>query len=238
MEWAWAMSVENRVVLVTGATSGIGLATVRALKNSGFQVVLTGRNPDKVKVCAADEGVIGYALNVADEDICASVIQQVEQEVGPIWGLVNNAGIWLEGDFDGYDVADIRSVMETNTLGTMFMTHGVLPAMYDRGQGTILNVVSTGALYCRKSISVYAGSKWAIRGFTGCLEAESGAKGVRVMGYYPGKVSSAMYDTAGVPRDLDIAMTPEDAANMINTMIMDEKNVWGHVSARSLNDYA
>ncbi|MEH6475829.1 MAG: SDR family oxidoreductase [Sneathiella sp.] len=231
------MSKDNRVILVTGATSGIGLASVRALKSSGFQVVLTGRNPDKVQACAAAEGVVGYTLNVADDENCASVIAQVEREVGPIWGLVNNAGIWLEGDFDGYDTADIRSVMETNTLGTMFMSHGVLPGMYSRGQGTILNVVSTGALYCRKSISVYSGSKWAIRGFTGCLEAECGAKGVRVMGYYPGKVSSAMYDTAGVPRDLEIAMTPDDAANMINTMITDEKNVWGQVSARSLNDY-
>jgi len=231
------MGVENRVVVVTGATSGIGLATVGALKDAGYQTVLTGRNPDKVKVYAAELGVRGYTLNVAEEESCTSVISTVEKEVGPIWGLVNNAGIWLEGDFEDYSMSQIKAVMDTNTLGTMFMTHAALPAMLERGSGTILNVVSTGALYCRKNISVYAGSKWAIRGFTGCLEAECGPKGVRVMGYYPGKVSSSMYDTAGVPRDLDVAMTPEDAANMIKTMIADEKNVWGHVSARSINDY-
>jgi len=231
------MGVENRVVVVTGATSGIGLATVGALKDAGYQTVLTGRNPDKVKSCAAELGVRGYTLNVAEEESCTSVISTVEKEVGPIWGLVNNAGIWLEGDFEDYSMSQIKAVMDTNTLGTMFMTHAALPAMLERGSGTILNVVSTGALYCRKNISVYAGSKWAIRGFTGCLEAECGPKGVRVMGYYPGKVSSSMYDTAGVPRDLDVAMTPEDAANMIKTMIADEKNVWGHVSARSINDY-
>ncbi|OUR76977.1 hypothetical protein A9Q83_12170 [Alphaproteobacteria bacterium 46_93_T64] len=231
------MGVENRVVVVTGATSGIGLAAVRALKDAGYQTVLTGRNPDKVKVYAAELGVLGYTLNVAEEESCTSVISTVEKEIGPIWGLVNNAGIWLEGDFEDYSMSQIKAVMDTNTLGTMFMTHAALPTMLERGSGTILNVVSTGALYCRKNISVYAGSKWAIRGFTGCLEAECGPKGVRVMGYYPGKVSSSMYDTAGVPRDLDVAMTPDDAANMIKTMIADEKNVWGHVSARSINDY-
>ena len=94
------------------------------------------------------------------------------------------------------------------------MTHATLPGMIERGRGTILNVISTGALYTRKNISVYSASKWALRGFTGCLEAECAPKGVRVMGFYPGKVSSNMYDTAGVPRDLDIAMTPEQAAEI------------------------
>lgn len=231
------MNKDNRVILVTGATSGIGLATVKNLKSSGFQVVLTGRNSEKVAACATDAGVPGYVLDVADENSCDTVVKKVEAEIGPIWGLVNNAGIWLEGDFEDHTTSQIRSVMETNTLGTMFMTHAVLPGMLERKSGTVLNVVSTGALYCRKNISVYAGSKWAIRGFTGCMEAECGPKGVRVMGFYPGKVSSSMYDTAGVPRDLDIAMAPDDAAHMINCMITDEKNVWGQLSARSLSDY-
>ncbi|VAW01023.1 Dehydrogenase [hydrothermal vent metagenome] len=119
----------------------------------------------------------------------------------------------------------------------MLMSHAVLPAMVERGKGTIINVVSTGALYTRKMISVYAASKWAIRGFTGCLEVEYAPKGVRVMGFYPGKVASAMYQTAGIDRDLDVAMTPEQAAKMIVTMLDDDGMVWSQVSGRSIRDY-
>ncbi|KLN59922.1 hypothetical protein WH96_14420 [Kiloniella spongiae] len=230
-------SHENKVVLITGATSGIGLATVEKLKDVGYRPVLTGRNPDKVKSCAEKLNIPGYQLNVANEKDCARVVAAVEQDVGPIWGLINNAGIWLEGAFEDYSAADIRAVMETNTLGTMFMTHAVLPNMINRKSGAIINVVSTGALYCRKSISVYAGSKWAIRGFTGCMEVECAPKGVRVMGFYPGKVDTNMYSTAGIDRDLEVAMTPTDAASMIERMLTDEKILWGHVSGRSINDY-
>ncbi len=232
------MSKKDRIILVTGATSGVGQATVKTLKNKGYQVVLTGRNTDKVAHCSAEVGVPGYTLDVANEGECASVIKQVEAEVGPLWGLVNNAGIWLEGDFENHSSSDIRSVIETNTLGTMFMTHAALPGMIDRKDGAIINVISMGALYCRKLISVYAGSKWAIRGFTGCMEVECAPKGVRVMGFYPGKVETSMYDTAGVGKNLDMAMTPDDSAKMIHRMFDDDTIVWGQVAGRSINDYA
>jgi short-subunit dehydrogenase len=127
--------------------------------------------------------------------------------------------------------------MDTNTMGTIMMDHAVLPAMVARGKGCVVNVVSTGALYTRKSISVYSTSKWAIRGFTGCLEAEYAPQGIRVMGFYPGKIASNMYARAGIDRDLDVAMTPDQAAAMIVTMLDDETMVWSHVSGRSISDY-
>ena len=229
--------MENKTVLVTGATSGIGLALIDRLLEAGYTPILTARNADKVRAMATEKGVAGYALDVADADAITRVCAQVEADHGPLWGLVNNAGIWLEGDFDAYSPDDIKAVMDTNTMGTINMTHTVLPGMLSRGRGSVLNVVSTGALYTRKSISVYAASKWAIRGFTGCLEAECAPKGVRVMGFYPGKIASNMYETAGVERDLRVAMTPEQAADMIVTMLSDESMVWSQVSGRALKDY-
>ena len=229
--------MKNKRVLVTGATSGIGLILIDRLMDAGYTPILTARNADKVRSAAAEKGVAGYALDVADADAIAQVCAQIVQDHGPLWGLVNNAGIWLEGDFDAYSSNDIKAVMDTNTMGTINMTHTVLPGMLLRGRGSILNVVSTGALYTRKSISVYAASKWAIRGFTGCLEAECAPKGVRVMGFYPGKIASNMYETAGAERDLDVAMTPEQAADMIVTMLSDESMVWSQISGRALKDY-
>ncbi|WP_420549586.1 SDR family NAD(P)-dependent oxidoreductase [Curvivirga sp.] len=226
-----------RNVIVTGATSGVGLALIPLLKEKGYQPILTGRNAEKVQNYAAEQQVPGYVLDVSDTGSIPSVIEEIEKENGPIFGLINNAGIWLEGEFATNKPEDIHDVVNCNMMGTMMATHAVLPDLAERGTGFIFNVVSTGALYTRKNISVYAASKWAIRGFTGCLEAEYAPKGVRVMGFYPGKISSEMYTTAGVPRDLEIAMTPHQAAEMIIMMITHENMVWSHVSGRSLSDY-
>ncbi len=226
-----------KTTVVTGATSGIGLALVSCLRDAGYRPILTGRDVEKVTELAAREGVPGYVLNVANAESSRNVTALIEAEHGPLWGLVNNAGIWLEGGFAEYSPDDIQTVIDTNTTGTIMMTHAVLPAMLSRRQGTVLNVVSTGALYTRKAISVYSASKWAIRGFTGCLEAECAPQGVRVMGFYPGKMATNMYDTAGIERDLDVAMTPEQAAAMILNMLEDETMVWSHVSGRSIRDY-
>ena len=228
---------ESKPVIVTGATSGFGLALIGRLRDAGYVPVLTGRNADKVTALAAGEGVPGYALDVADADAVREVTKQIEAEQGPLWGLVNNAGIWLEGEFADYAPEDMRAVMDTNTMGTMMMTHAVLPGMLSRGRGTVLNVVSTGALYARKGISVYSASKWAIRGFTGCLEAEYAPQGVRVMGFYPGKIDTNMYETAGVERDLERAMSSDQAASMALAMLEDESMVWSQVSGRSIRDY-
>jgi len=224
-------------IIVTGATSGLGLALVSALKEAGFTPILTGRDASKVAKLATDLGVTGYQLDVSDAGAVETVTAQIITEQGSVDGLINNAGIWLEGEFETYSAAAIQSVIDTNTTGTMLMTHAVLPDMIARGRGTVINTISTGALYTRKMISVYAASKWAIRGFTGCLEVECAPKGVRVMGFYPGKISSNMYETAGVGRDLEMAMTPEQGAAMVVTMLQDEGMVWGHVSGRSIADY-
>ncbi len=232
------MTTNNeKTIIVTGGTSGIGLALVAQLREAGYAPVLTGRNREKVARLAEQNEVPGYVLDVGNEDDIAAVTALIEKNHGPVAGLINNAGIWLEGEFVEYSASDIRKVMDINTMGTMLMSHAILPAMVERGEGTIINVVSTGALYTRKMISVYAASKWAIRGFTGCLEVEYAPKGVRVMGFYPGKVASAMYETAGIDRDLDVAMTPEQAAKMIVTMLDDDSMVWSQVSGRSIRDY-
>ncbi|NOR61200.1 MAG: SDR family NAD(P)-dependent oxidoreductase [Rhodobacteraceae bacterium] len=224
-------------IVVTGATSGLGRALVFALAEAGYQPVPTGRNAQKVAALAAELGVAGYTLDVSDPAAISAVSAQITQELGPIDGLINNAGIWLEGDFETYSAPQIQAVIDTNTTGTILMTHALLPDMLARGQGTVINTISTGALYSRKLISVYAASKWAIRGFTGCLEVECAPKGVRVMGFYPGKIASNMYETAGIERDLDMAMTPEQGAAMVLAMLQDKGMVWSHVSGRSINDY-
>lgn len=227
----------RNTIIITGATSGLGLALVKALKTAGYTPILTGRNGDKVAALAAEHDVPGYRLDVSDPASIHSVTDEITRDHGVVYGLINNAGIWLEGDFETYAPEAIHAVIDTNTTGTILMTHALLSGMIDRRRGVVINTVSTGALYTRKMISVYAASKWAIRGFTGCLEVECAPKGVRVMGFYPGKIDTDMYASAGIERDLDLAMSPDQGAAMVLAMLRDETMVWGQVSGRSLRDY-
>lgn len=227
----------SKTIVVTGATSGLGLALINALKTQGYNPILTGRDAGKVAALALDMGVPGYQLDVSDPQSIQTVTGDIMRDHGPVYGLINNAGIWLEGEFETYTPGAIKKVMDTNTTGTILMTHALLPDMLARKRGVVINTVSTGALYARKLISVYAASKWAIRGFTGCLEVECAPKGVRVMGFYPGKIDTNMYATAGIERNLDVAMSPEQAAAMVLVMLKDENMVWSQVSGRSIKDY-
>lgn len=227
----------SKTNIVTGATSGLGLALISALNSEGYNPILTGRSLEKVKALSTELNVPGYQLDVADPQAIRSVTAEITAAHGPISGLINNAGVWLEGDFETYTPDAIRSVLDTNTTGTILMTHALLPHMLEGSDGVVINTVSTGALYCRKLISVYAASKWAIRGFTGCLEVECAPKGVRVMGFYPGKIDTSMYASAGIDRNLEIAMTPEQAASMVLIMLKDQNMVWSQISGRSIRDY-
>lgn len=227
----------SKTIVVTGATSGLGLALVGVLKAAGFNAILTGRDASKVYPLSEKLGMPGYQLDVSDPQSIRSVTAEITHDHGPVYGLINNAGIWLEGDFETYTSDAIQSVIDTNTTGTILMTHALLPAMLEREKGVVINTVSTGALYARKLISVYSASKWAIRGFTGCLEVECAPKGVRVMGFYPGKIDTNMYDRAGISRNLEAAMSPDQAAAMVLVMLKDENMVWSQVSGRSIKDY-
>ncbi len=227
----------SKTIVVTGATSGLGLALITSLKTAGFKPILTGRSASKVSALGAELDVPGYQLDVSDPRSIRTVTAHITRDHGPVYGLINNAGIWLEGDFETYTPEAIQTVIDTNTTGTILMTHALLPDMLTRGTGVVINTVSTGALYARKLISVYAASKWAIRGFTGCLELECAPKGVRVMGFYPGKIDTNMYETAGIERNLEVAMSPQQAAAMVLVMLRDENMIWSQVSGRSIRDY-
>ena len=224
-------------ILITGATSGIGLALALHLKKLGYIPIASGRNEEKLLDLKVKHGLSTTYLDVGNTESFKEKLLEIENTHGPLGGLINNAGIWLEGDFIDYTYEQIETVININMMGTIALTHAVLPGMVKRGQGSIINVVSTGGLYCRKQISVYAASKWAIRGFTGCLTAEYAPRGVRVMGFYPGKVDSELYANAGIERDLEIAMSSEQAAGLIEMMLRDQSIVWSDLVTRSINDY-
>jgi NAD(P)-dependent dehydrogenase (short-subunit alcohol dehydrogenase family) len=170
-----------KTVLITGCSSGYGLATARHFHALGWNVVATMRTP-RADLLPASERLRMLALDVTDAGSIAAAITAA----GPLDALVNNAGIGVVGALEATPLSKIRAVFETNTIGTIAMTQAVVPQMRARRAGVIVNVTSSVTLAPMPLASAYTASKMAIEGFTGSLEHELAAFGVRAKLVEPG----------------------------------------------------
>ena len=174
-----------KTVLITGCSSGYGLATARHFHEKGWNVVAAMRKPRHDLLPSSDRLRV-IALDVTKPD---SIVDAVEAS-GPIDVLVNNAGIGLFGAFEATPMATTREVFETNTFGVMALTQAVVPQFRARRSGTIINVTSSATLAPFPLVAVYTASKTAVTGFTESLAHELAEFNVRVKlvepGYGPG----------------------------------------------------
>ncbi len=200
------MAESHPVILITGASSGIGEATARVFAAQGYHVVLAARRLDRLEALAIEiRGMGGLALPVATDLADLAQIDRLVRtslaEVGQIDVLFNNAGFgrinWLE-NLD--PVEDIESQLRVNLLGVVQTTRAVLPHMIARHQGHIINMASMSGFIGTPTYSIYAASKFAVRGFTEALRREVGVYGIRVAGIYPGGVETEFSQHMGYRR--------------------------------------
>lgn len=170
-----------KTVLITGCSSGYGLATARYFLSKGCQVVATMRTP-REDALPKSERLRVLALDVTDPLSIAAALEAS----GPIDVLVNNAGIGLFGAFEATPMATAREVFETNTFGVMAMTQAVIPQFRARRAGVVVNVTSSATLAPMPLVAVYTASKTAVEGFTASLAHELAAFDVRVKLVEPG----------------------------------------------------
>ena len=170
-----------KTILITGCSSGYGLATARHFLDRGWSVVATMRTP-RDDVLPRSERLRVLALDVTDARSIAAAVDAA----GPVDTLVNNAGIGLMGAFEATPMATTREVFETNTFGTMAMTQAVLPGMRRRGSGVVVNVTSSATLTPYPLVAAYTASKTAIEGFTESLALELRPLGIRAKLVEPG----------------------------------------------------
>ena len=188
--------------LVTGTSSGIGLATAVALARGGHTVAATMRNLDGGgelrKIAAAEKLPIHLAvLNVDDDDSVRDAFAKVVAEHGPIDILVNNAGIpGAAGGVEEIPFNVFQRVMETNFFGGLRCTQAVIPSMRERRRGTIVNVTSIAGRIAVTSLAPYAASKWALEALSECLAQEMRAFNVRVVIVEPGVIATPLVTKA------------------------------------------
>jgi NADP-dependent 3-hydroxy acid dehydrogenase YdfG len=144
---------------------------------------------------------------------------------GRIDVLVNNAGIWIEGELDRNSVEDIRKVIEVNTLGQIYMTRAVVPLMKKRKSGLVVNIISQAGLNAKAERSVYNAAKFGMTGFTKSMQEELHKYGIRVSGVYPSKVRTELFSKVGVNKSMSGAMAPEDVAQVVDFLVSRPDNV-------------
>lgn len=170
-----------QTILITGCSSGYGLATARHFHAQGWTVIASMRTP-RSELLPASDRMRTLALDVTD----AESIAQAVAEAGPIDVLVNNAGIGLIGTLEGASLARAREVFETNAFGVMAMTQAVLPQFRARRGGTIVNISSSAAIAPFPMASIYTASKTAVEGFSESLRHELSAFDIGIRLVQPG----------------------------------------------------
>ena len=195
-------TLDGKVALVTGASSGIGRATALALAAEGAVVYASARRQEGLAAVGA-EGLRGLRLDVTDEGSMVEAVRRVEAEHGSVDVLVNNAGYGLNGPAEELGMDDVRREFETNVFGLLRMGQLVLPGMRGRGYGRIVNVGSVGGTFVAPGAGAYHVSKYAVEALSNAMRMEVGAFGVDVVLVQPTgvrtpfatKINATMRDT-------------------------------------------
>jgi short-subunit dehydrogenase len=210
------MDIKNKVVIVTGASSGIGAATARQFGREGARVVLAARRMERLEsltqeITAMNNGAEAIAVraDLTNLDDINSLIQGTVDKFGHIDVLVNNAGFgrldWLE-KLD--PVKDIQAQFDVNVMGVIQTTRQALPVMIKQRSGHVINMCSMAGLVAAPTYTIYAASKHAVHGFSEALRREVKPWGIDVSMIYPGGVKTEFQSHAGIKRKTG-ATTPK-----------------------------
>lgn len=227
-------SLEDAVVLVTGAARGMGAQHVRGLVDAGAKVVATDVLDDEGRALADELGdaVVYTHLDVTDEQQWRDAVALAESTFGPVQHLVNNAGIVMFGSVEDLSPADWQRTLDINLTGVWLGMHCTIGSIKRAGGGSIVNVSSTAGMQGYGNLGAYVASKWAIRGLTKTAAIELGPSGIRVNLIHPGPIRTPMI--AGLGDDLAAAQPiarigePEEVTAMLLFLLADATYSTGH----------
>ena len=227
---------KDKVIIVTGAGSGIGLASARLFAELGAKVVMAARSYDVLRQEAAKmhnpDDILCVKTDVSVEDECRNLIERTVERFGKIDVLINNAGISMRAMFNDLDLQVIHRLMDTNFYGTVNCTKFALPYLL-QSHGSVVGVISIAGFNPLPARTGYSSSKYAIRGFLDTLRVEHLYDDLHVMVFSPGFTASNIRNAAltadgsqqgETPRDEGKMMTAERVAEYLEKGLRKRKN--------------
>ncbi len=203
------MDVNGKVVLITGASEGIGAATARLLAARGAKVAVAARSIDKLNEIAAELGdSFAVQVDMTQPASITAMVEAVVENYGRIDVLVNNAGRALRARVADVTVADFQSIVDLNVYGPLLAMQAVIPQMRKQGGGSIVNVSSNVSKMAIPTIGAYAATKYALNGLTLTARAELAGDGIIVTVMHPGQTATNFGKNATVDAGMASAPPP------------------------------
>ncbi len=184
----------EKVVLITGASSGIGRETALLFQTRNWKVAAAMREPEKADGLRRIADIECFRMDVTDRGSVRSCIGEVVEKFGRIDVVVNNAGYGLFGPFEASSDEQVERQFQTNVFGLMDVCRAVLPHFRGRKKGTIINIASVGGRVGLPFYSVYSSTKWAVEGFTEAVQYEMEPFNIRMKIVEPGPIRTDFYE--------------------------------------------
>lgn len=210
-----------KTFIITGAGSGLGKELAILLTKKSYHVVLNGRNIEKLLEVKKEIEGNGGKADISRFDIrktheARNAIDDVCKRFD-VFGLVNNAGVGYFGPLLNSTEKQIIEMLETNALGTIYLTQAILPYLLKTEEGHIINIISTAGLRGKVNESVYAASKFAVRGFTESLQKEYANTNIKITAVYMGGMKTPFWENSNHIEDTSRLRSPQEIADIIIT---------------------
>jgi len=234
------MNLKDAKIIVTGGSLGIGKVTAQKLIESGAKVLITGRNQERLEKAAQEMGAIPCVADIAKPEAIEQTFEVAEKELGGLDVLINNAGIG--GEFPTLESVTLKAfqeVYEVNIFGLALMTQKASEIFKKQNYGHIINIASTAATKGFERGTIYASSKFALRGMTECWQAELRKYNIRVILVNPSEVTTAFANPERIEREeVSNKLRPEEIAHTIKaTLEMDDRGFIREVTVIATNPW-
>lgn len=214
----------SKVIVITGGSDGLGKAIAKKLVGEN-RVFILSNNKEELKKVSEQLSCEYYVCDVTKYRDVQDTIDCILEKVDYIDVLINNAGVWLAGDLTETEYERISNCIDINTKGPIYMTKAILPSMYKKREGLIINVCSQASFDSDDFSPVYNASKWAMRGFNRSIQKDISKKGIKVTGFYPGFMQTDIFKKAGDDYDTSTGLEVEKVAKAIEFIINCEDDV-------------
>jgi short-subunit dehydrogenase len=202
--------------LVTGGSSGLGLALARMLRDEGYELTLVARRPEPLEEAAAELAATAVAANLGDPDECVRVVAAHAEAHGGMDVLVNSAGLGIGGSFADQDTKRIGLQLDVNLRAALVVTREALPLLR-ASRGHVVNLASIAGTIPTPGLAVYGATKAALISFTNSLNREEADSGIRATAICPAFVATRMTEWTGIPPEEQIQ--PEDIVELVRAVL-------------------